>query len=89
MTRKKLEILSKANFGEVSNENRTPIESICINDADDSTARILPFLEQAENPYFLQIGKITIKFEFADGGPSFEELLVQYFKQNSSQGGDC
>ena len=31
MTRKKLEILSKANFGEVSNENLTPIESICIN----------------------------------------------------------
>ena len=88
MTRKKLEILSTANFEEVSNENLTPIESICINDANDPTARILPFLEQVGNPYFLQIGKITIKLEFADGGSSFEELLVQYFKQSSSQGGD-
>ena len=88
MTRKKLEILSKANFEEVSNKNLTPIEFICINDADDPTARILSFLEQAGNPYFLQIGKTPIKLEFADGGPSFEKLLIQYFKQSSSRGGD-
>lgn len=52
MTRKKLEILSKTHFEEVSNENLTLLESICIDDTDDSTARILSFLERAENPYF-------------------------------------
>ena len=45
MTRKKLEILAKANFEEISNEKLTSIESIRINDADDSTAPIRGFYQ--------------------------------------------
>jgi hypothetical protein len=42
--------------------------------------RMAEYLRQIKNPYFMKVGKVIVKMNFNDGGPSLEECLVRYLR---------
>ena len=46
--------------------------------------RAARILEQFKNPYCFRYGDMAIKLEFAEDGPSLQELLTAYFLRQKS-----
>ena len=53
-------------------------------DKDSSVqSKITSFIEQIKNPYFFKVGKIAVKLNFDEEGPTFQERLLNSLKECS------
>ena len=53
-------------------------------DKDSSVqSKIASFIEQIKNPYFFKVGKIAVKLNFDEEGPTFQERLLNSLKECS------
>lgn len=51
----------------------TNIKDIKINDEDEQKKRILDYLKQVENPYFIMVGDVLVQMEYADTSYTFND----------------
>ena len=51
----------------------TRLEEIQINEDDEQKKRILDYLKQVKNPYFIMVGDVLVQMEYADTPYSFND----------------
>lgn len=88
-----MEILT-LNSCELNNLKNVDIENFNIDDLIDLRdiridkncsvqSKIISFVEQIKNPYFFKVGKIAVKLNFDNEGPTFQEKLLNSLKECS------
>ena len=69
--KEKLENMSKMSFDQIKKEDLTDINDIKIDRSLKPKERIMSYLSQVKNPYFLKKNGIAIKIGFSDSGKLF------------------
>lgn len=64
----------------VDPETLVDLNSVVIPDGLSKEERIKEFVRQIKNPYCYKVGKMIVKVEFSEDGPTLEEQMQEYLK---------
>lgn len=78
MTFEDLEALSKMNFSQINTKDLMDIKDIKINQELSVDKKIIQYLNDSKNPYFLKYGDTIIKISFADENIRINDCMKQY-----------
>lgn len=78
LLKEKLENMSKMSFDEIKKEDLTDINDIRIDRSLKPEERIMSYLSQVKNPYFLKKNGVAIKISFSDSGKTFQQCMEDY-----------
>ena len=78
LLKEKLENMSKMSFDQIKKEDLTDINDIKIDRSLKPEERIMSYLSQVKNPYFLKKNGVSIKIGFSDSGKTFQQCMEDY-----------
>ena len=79
-----IEKMQSVNLGAVDKETLVDASGFVFDNSLPLEKRAARMLEQLKNPYCFRYGDMAIKLEFAEDGPSLQELLTGFFLRQKS-----
>ena len=70
--------MSKISFDQIKKEDLTDINDIKIDRSLKPEERIMSYLSQVKNPYFLKKNGVAIKIGFSDSGKTMQQCMEEY-----------
>ena len=84
LTAKELEQMKSVDIGAVAPESLPDVSGMAFDTSLPQEERIALFLQAVENPYCFCIGGIGVKIEFAESGPSLQDILTDFLLRQKS-----
>ena len=79
-----IEKMQSVNLDAVDKETLVDASGFVFDNTLPLEKRAARMLEQLKNPYCFRYGDMAIKLEFAEDGPSLQELLTGFFLRQKS-----
>ena len=79
LTAQEIEQMKSVDIGAVDKETLADASGFTFDPMLPKETRAQRMLEHFKNPYCFRLGDMVIKLEFADEGPSLQELLTAFF----------
>ena len=84
LTAQEIEQMKSVDIGAVDKETLADASGFTFDPMLPKETRAQRMLEHFKNPYCFRLGDMVIKLEFADDGPSLQELLTAFFLRQKS-----
>ena len=84
LTAQEIEQMKSVDIGAVDKETLADASGFTFDPMLPKETRAQRMLEHFKNPYCFRLGDLAIKLEFADEGPSLQELLTAFFLRQKS-----
>ena len=84
LNRQEIQKMRSVNLGAVDKETLVDASGFVFDNSLSMEQRAARILEQFKNPYCFRYGDMAIKLEFAEDGPSLQELLTDYYLRQKS-----
>lgn len=84
LSAQELEKMKSVDIGTVDKETLVDASGFTFDNTLPKETRALRVLEQLKNPYCFRYGDMVVKLEFADEGPSLQDLLTTFFLRQKS-----
>ena len=79
-----LEEMKSVNIGAVSADALADVSGMAFDRTLSREERVARFVKRAVNPYCFSVGGVGVKIEFAEDGPSLQELLAAFLIRQKS-----
>ena len=84
LTAEQLEQMKSVNIGAVSADALADVSGMAFDRTLSREERVARFVKRAVNPYCFSVGGVGVKIEFAEDGPSLQELLAAFLIRQKS-----
>ena len=84
LTSQQLDEMQSVNIGAVSADVLADVSGMAFDLALPKKERQARFIQRAVNPYCFNVGGVGVKIEFAENGPSLQEMLTAFFIRKKS-----
>ena len=84
LTAQELEKMKSVNIGAVSSDALADVSGMAFDRTLSREERMARFVKRAVNPYCFSVGGVGVKIEFAEDGPSLQELLSAFLIRQKS-----
>ena len=84
LTAPELEQIKSVNIGAVSADALADVSGMAFDRTLSREERMARFVKRAVNPYCFSVGGVGVKIEFAEDGPSLQELLAAFLIRQKS-----
>lgn len=84
LTTQELEQMQSVNIGAVSADALADVSGMAFDRTLPREERLARFVKQAVNPYCFSVGGVGVKIEFAESGPSLQEMLASFLIRQKS-----
>ena len=84
LTSQQLEEMQSVNIGAVSADALADVSGMAFDRTLPREERLARFVKRAVNPYCFSVGGVGVKIEFAENGPSLQEMLTAFFIRQKS-----
>lgn len=84
LTAQEIEQMKSVDIGAVDKETLADASGFTFDPTLPKEIKAQRMLEHFKNPYCFRLGEMVIKLEFADDGPSLQELLTTFFLRQKS-----
>ena len=84
LTAQELEQMKSVNIGAVSADALADVSGMAFDRTLSQEERVARFVKRAVNPYCFNVGGVGVKIEFAEDGPSLQEILAAFLIRQKS-----
>lgn len=84
LTSQQLDEMQSVNIGAVSADALADVSGMAFDLTLPKKERQARFIQRAVNPYCFNVGGVGVKIEFAENGPSLQEMLTAFFIRQKS-----
>ena len=84
LTAQELEQMKSVNIGAVSADALADVSGMAFDRTLSQEERVARFVKRAVNPDCFRVGGVGVKIEFAEEGPSLQELLAAFLIRQKS-----
>ena len=84
LTSQQLDEMQSVNIGAVSADALADVSGMAFDRTLPREERLPRFVRRAVNPYCFNVGGVGVKIEFAENGPSLQEMLTAFFIRQKS-----
>ena len=84
LTAQELEEMKSVNIGAVSADALADVSGMAFDRTLSREERVARFVKRAVNPYCFSVGGVGVKIEFAEDGPSLQELQAAFLIRQKS-----
>ena len=84
LTAEQLEQMKSVKIGAVSVDALADVSGMAFDRTLPREERMARFVKRAVNPYCFSVGGVGVKIEFAEDGPSLQELLAAFLIRQKS-----
>ena len=84
LTAQELEEMKSVNIGAVNADALADVSGMAFDRTLSREERVALFVKRAVNPYCFSVGGVGVKIEFAEGGPSLQEMLAAFLIRQKS-----
>lgn len=84
LRKSELEQMKNVDIQTVDKASLVDLNDVVIDTSQPVEQRIKSFIAQMKNPYVFRIGDVAVKVNYADSGPSFNEIfesIINFYRE--------